>query len=274
VSPLRVLLLTGGHPFDHEPFLEMFTDAALSTSGMVVEHVEQPGAQTRLHPDRLHENGHGAIDVVVFYDMPGLRFTRSDPPLELIDPPPWLVEGFEALLEKGVGMVFLHHAIASWPTWPRYAEIVGGRFHYAPGELWGQTWPDSGYLLDVAHTVEVIAPEHSICANVPPTFELCDELYLIPSIHPGVTPLLRTTFPMTAEHFFSTTNAICGRRGVREGWTHPDGPDLLGWVHTVGNSPVVYLQPGDGPACYADPNYRTLLGNAIMWAAEHSRQVK
>ena len=33
------------------------------------------------------------------------------------------------------------------------------------------------------------------------------------------------------------------------------------------NSPLVYLQPGDGPATYADPNYRRLVENAIRWTA-------
>ena len=258
----RVLLITGGHPFERKPFLQMFADNA----GLDVEHIEQPDAQRRLHPDRLSEGRLESVEVIVFYDMPGLRFTRGEPPLELTEPCPDMIEGFEALLHAGVPMVFLHHAIASWPTWPRYADIVGGRFHYAPGDLWGEPWPDSGYLLDVTHTVEVTAPEHPVCAGLPPTFELRDELYLIPRIAAGVTPLLRTQHPMTSEHFYSTTHAISGRRGVNDGWTHPVGPDVIGWVHTVENSSVAYLQPGDSPACYADANYRRLVDNAIRWA--------
>lgn len=265
---IGVLLVTGGHPFEREPFLQMFRDDA----GLHVEHVEQPDAQHRLHPDRLQPDrvvatGHAPVDVIVFYDMPGLHFTRSEPPLELLEPSAQLQAGVEALLAAGVGMVFLHHAIASWPTWGRYGEIVGGRFHYAPGRLWGREWPDSGYLLDVTHTIEVIAPTHPVCTGLPPSFELRDELYLIPPIAAGVVPLLRSTHPMTDEHFFSTTSAISGRRNIREGWTHPAGPNLLGWCHTVGRSPVVYLQPGDGPACFANAHYRTLVGNAIRWCA-------
>lgn len=261
MSPLRTLLVTGGHPFEREPFLALFHD----DPGLLVEHVEQPHSQRRLHPHRL-----GDVDVVVFYDMPGLTFTRGQPPLELVAPDAAVVDGFEALLERGVPMVFLHHAIASWPTWPRFAEVVGGRFHYAPGPLWGEAWPDSGYLLDVHHTAQVVAPDHPICAGLPDEFELRDELYLIPPLLPGVTPLLRTTFPMSDEWFFSTTEAISGRRGSRAGWSHPAGPDLLGWAHEVRASRVVYLQPGDGPACFADRNYRRLVGNAIRWAALRS----
>jgi type 1 glutamine amidotransferase len=269
VLPSRVLLVTKGHPFEREPFLAIF-DHLTATGAIIYEHVEHPDAQHRLHPDRLATDRIDAIDAIVFYDMPGLRFTRADPPVELEAPSPDLVAGFEALLDAGVGMVFLHHALASWPAWPRYAEIVGGRFHYAAGDLWGRRWPDSGYLLEVDHTVEVLAPHHPVCAGLPASFTLHDELYLIPPILPGVTPLLRTTFPMTHEHFHCTDAAIRGRRDEHGDWSHPDGPDLIGWTHTVGRSPVVYLQPGDGPSSYADANVRRLIANAIAFVADAS----
>ena len=262
--PTRVLLVTKGHPFEREPFLAIF-DHLTDTGAISYEHVEHPEAQQRLHPERL-----GAIDAIVFYDMPGLQFTRADPPLLLEPPSDELQRGFEGLLDAGVGMVFLHHAIASWPMWHRYAEIVGARFHYGPGELWGTPWPDSGYLLEVDHTVEVLAPDHPVCAGLPPTFQMHDELYLIPPVLPGVTPLLRTRFSMTDDHFFSADAAIRGRINSRDGWTHPAGPDLIGWTHVVQRSPVVYLQPGDGPSSYADPNVRRLISNAIGFVADGS----
>ncbi len=271
VRPDRVLLVTGGHPFEREPLLAMFA----ANDAIVVEHVEHPAARERLHPDRL-----GDIDAIVFYDMPGVRFTRGDPPVEAVPPDPAVVAGIEALLARGVGMVMLHHSIASWPAWPRWADIVGGRFHYAPGHLAGVDYPDSGYLLDVEHTVEVLAPDHPVCAGVPATFTLRDELYLAPVTidlaDPQTVPLLRTTFPLELEHFHSTDRTLRGRPDDRAGWSHPTGAhlpgaDLLGWARTVEASPTVYLQPGDGPSAYADPVYRRLLANAISWVAATSR---
>ncbi len=262
----HVVVVTKGHPFQREPFEAMLDALAAGDAPVTYEHVEHPDAQRRLHPDRL------GADAVVFYDMPGITFTRAAPeegPPALVEPPPAeVVEGIEALLAAGTGIVALHHALAGWPAWDRWAEIVGGRFHYLPAAFRGEPWPDSGYLLDVTHTVDVVAPEHPVCAGLPASFELHDELYLVPPIAPGVTPLLRTRFPMTAEHFHGTLNAISGRRDSREGWTHPDGPDLVGWAHTVERSRVVYLQPGDGPAAYADANVRRLLTNAIHWVAD------
>ena len=107
-----------------------------------------------------------------------------------------------------------------------------------------------------------------------------DELYLAPVLidttAPGTVPLLRTTHPLAPDHFFSADRAVRGHRNDRSGWTHPSGAalphaDLLGWARQVGNSPTVYLQPGDGPSTYADPHYRRLLANAINWVAAASR---
>jgi type 1 glutamine amidotransferase len=55
----------------------------------------------------------------------------------------------------------------------------------------------------------------------------------------------------------------------RDDWSHPDGSGLVGWVKSAGASPVAYLQPGNGPAAYANPGFRTLLANAIRWVASH-----
>ncbi len=57
-----------------------------------------------------------------------------------------------------------------------------------------------------------------------------------------------------------------GQLNSRGDWTHPPGSNLVGWVKSAGNSPIVYLQLGDGPATYNDPNYRQILANAIRWA--------
>ena len=42
-------------------------------------------------------------------------------------------------------------------------------------------------------------------------------------------------------------------------------PDL--WIKTYKNSPVVYLQFGDGPEAYQNPNFRRILSQAIKWAS-------
>jgi hypothetical protein len=126
--PPHALVVTGGHRFDEAAFDGLLARLASVT----VERVDHPDAGDRLHPDRLD------ADVIVLYDMPGLRVRRGDP-VEIVEPPAGVVEGWEALLAAGVPVVALHHSICSWPAWPRFAEIIGGRFHYAPGRLAGRT---------------------------------------------------------------------------------------------------------------------------------------
>ncbi len=254
----KVALVTKGHPFDEDAFFAVF-DANKSIEWT---HVEHPEAVELVHPDRAAD-----FDVFVMYDMPGITFTRSDPPAEFDDPPPGYIEAFEALIDAGKGMVFLHHAIAGWPTWPGYAEIVGGRFHYQPATLRGVDYPDSGYRHEVTHTVEVLQPDHPICAGLAPTFEITDEVYLCPVFEDSVEPLMRSTHSFTADNFYSADHAIRGTKFSNEGWTHPAGSNLLVWTTSHGNSPIAYVQFGDSANTYADPNYRTVVANAISWAA-------
>lgn len=249
-DPIDVLVVTGGHPFESEPFFAVFDDL----DGIGWSASKRPAT------------GH---DVVVFYDMPGLRFTGGEPPVDFIEPSTEQRAVFDRLCADGCGLVFLHHAIASWPAWEGFAELVGGRFHYHPASLRGVSYPDSGYRFDVAHTVEVLDPEHPVCDGLGASFTLTDELYCCPVHDDSVTPLLRTAFDTAdSSNFFSADLAIRGRRDANDGWTHPPGSDLVGWVRQVDRSRLVYLQFGDGPQTYADPSFRRVLGNAIGWTAE------
>lgn len=258
---MRVLVITKGHPFEAEPFFEVF-DAL----GLDWEHVEHPEALERLAAEASAEASDW-FDALVFYDMPGIEFTRSDPPVRCAEPTPEAKAAYRSLLDAGRGLVFLHHAVAGWPAWEEYAHIVGGRFHYQPGSLDGVAYPDSGYRHGVTHTVEVVEPTHPVCAGLDATFDLTDEVYLYPVLVDEVVPLLRSSHRFEPDGFYSADLAIRGTRNSNEGWTHPPGSDLVGWIKNAGNSPVAYLQFGDGPDTYADPNFRRLLGNAIDWAA-------
>ena len=246
---ISVQVVTGGHPFDAEHFFGVF-DAFEN-----IEWTKSPTPSV-------------GSDVVVFYDMPGLRFTGADPPVEFPFPSDEVIAVFQQLQAAGTGLVFMHHAVASWPAWEGFAEMVGARFHYQPARLRGVSYPDSGYLFDVRHTVHVLDPDHPICAGLPESFDIIDELYCFPVFEDSVTPLLRTDFAVDDPSlFYSADAAIRGRRNSNEGWTHPPGSDLVGWVRKAGNSPLAYLQFGDGPITYADPNFRLILSNAISWAA-------
>jgi type 1 glutamine amidotransferase len=246
---IDVLVVTGGHPFEAAPFFAVFE----ALDGIAWSASDRP------------RPGH---DVVVFYDMPGLQFTRGDPPVIAATPPREIVDTFDSLRDAGTGLVFVHHAIASWPAEEWFADMVGGRFHYQPAAWRGVAYPDSGYVFDVTHRVEVIDPSHPVCAGVSDGFDLTDELYCFPVAEDDVIPLMRTDFPVDDDRrFFSADLAIRGRMNDNSGWSHPPGSALVAWAKASGNSPLVYLQFGDGPVTYADPSFRRVLQNSIEWTS-------
>lgn len=254
----EVLLITKGHPFEREPFFAMFD----ALSGVHWTHVEQPAAQALFDPEHA-----AAYDVFVLYDMPGIEFRQDGPP-RFFEPDDAFKGRFRQLLDTGKGMVFLHHAIAGWPAWPEYADLLGGRFLYLPATLRGRECQDSGYRHDVTHHVRVLR-EHPVTHGVPDGFSITDELYLYEVFEDDVQPLLASDHTFVAENFYSAARVVRdGRMFDNEGWSHEPGSNLIGWVRELGPSRIVYLQSGDGPGAYANPHFRRLLANAIAWAAD------
>ena len=98
----EILLVTKGHPFEREPFFQIFDEMA----GVDWTHVEQPAAQALFSCEEASR-----FDAFVLYDMPGIRFSPDDGP-EFLEPPARYKQNFLELLEAGHGFVFLHHAIA------------------------------------------------------------------------------------------------------------------------------------------------------------------
>ncbi|MGZ6021033.1 MAG: ThuA domain-containing protein [Rhizomicrobium sp.] len=254
---LNVLVAAKGHPYLRDPFMAMFEEM----QGVSATLVEQPVAAQLMNPDDMK-----GFDALVLYDMPGVDFRVADPP-RYVEPGEDFKKGFRALLESGFGVVALHHAIAGWPAWEEYAELLGGRFLYKPGKLRGIQRPDSGYRHDVVHEVHAVDPTHPVLAGIPERFTLTDELYLSEVLEDSVTPLLRSNHRFARDNFYSATMAVSGKMFSNEGWSHQDGSNLVGWVKRARKSPLVYLQPGDGPPTYADSNYRRLIANAIRWVS-------
>ncbi len=253
-SPRKLLLSVKGHPYERDAFFDMFE----SIPGFTYSAVEQPLTEYLLAPEVATE-----FDCLVFYDMPGLDF-QSRPP-RFVDPSDAYKKNFLELLERGTGVVFLHHAIAAWPTWSEYSDIVGGRFLYLPGSLRGIEVLDSGYCHNVGYTAS-IRNHHPVTAGLPATFPLTDELYLYEVFEEDVIPLVASGYSFDAAHFNSASEAVSGE-AVTGSWPHPPGSALVGWVKSYKNSPVVYLQMGDGSSVFADENYRRLLANAVQWVS-------
>jgi len=256
-APIQVLAAVRGHPFDRNAFATLFDGMA----GISVTFVDQPAA-ARLMQASLRDTFH----VLLLYDMPGVDFTAAEMGSATY-PEPEFLRNFTALLERGMGVVALHHALAGWPNLPEYAELLGGRFLYRPAELRGLPRSDSGYRHDVTYETQVVAHDHPITAGIPARFAMTDELYLAEIFEDSVTPLLRANHAFTAANFYSATAVMEGRMHCNTGWQHPDGSNVIGWVKRAHRSPLAYLQPGDNNTSYSNPIYQRLVENAIRWAA-------
>mgnify|MGYP001550580933 CR=1 FL=1 len=256
-EPLNVVVVAKGHPYLRDPFMAMFDEM----EGIACTLVEQPAAARLMSVANLDD-----IDALVLYDMPGLDFRAPSPPA-YVEPEAAFKQNFLALLDRGIGIVALHHAIAGWPAWEEYAQLLGGRFLYRPGKLRGVERPDSGYRHDVEHEITAADPGHAILQGIEFPLRLTDELYLSEVFEDDVQPLLRSNHKFIRDEFYSASLAVSGHMFSNEGWSHADGSNLVGWTKRARNSPLVYLQPGDGPATYAHPGYRRLVENAIRWAS-------
>lgn len=167
----RVLLLTGGHAFEREAFLDVFrADPELDVTHL--EHAsESADAWLRADLERF--------DAVVLYDMP----REIDEAQKA---------RFLSLFERGIGLLVLHHALVSFQRWPDYERIIGGRF-VDPGKGADPSLAASGDEHDVAVPVEVAAA-HPVTAGVEP-FTIQDEIYWSYPVGADVVPLLRTSHP-------------------------------------------------------------------------------
>ncbi len=171
-NPVRVLLVTGGHEYETNQFLQVFRDNA----GITFNHVTHPQAQAWFAAEKAR-----SWDVLVLYDMwqPIDDAGKSN---------------LLARLKEGKGLVVTHHAIANYQAWPEYERIIGAKYYLEPAERDGIKKERSQWLHDVRFRVQVVSPDHPVTQGVK-DFDIHDETYNLFDVHPGVTPLLKTQEP-------------------------------------------------------------------------------
>ncbi len=163
-SPLRVLVVTGGH--EHEPsFYSIFDNAGFS-------------ATVNPHPSAFSGDFREQTDVLVLYDMvPDMRDEAKR-------------NNLRAFVEAGKGIVVLHHAIGDYNDWPWwYEEVVGGRYLFRPeGGM-----PASSFKHDEQVRVK-LGKQHAVTEGLT-DFVIEDETYKGLWISPKVQILLTTDNP-------------------------------------------------------------------------------
>jgi type 1 glutamine amidotransferase len=208
---IKVLVLTGNHNFRAEPFFKMFQDNAEIT---FTSSKDIKAAESYDRADLY------SYDVVVLYDVPA-SITDAEK------------ARFLALFDQGIGVVVLNHAYLSYPAWPEFGRIAGGRYIYQAQEI------TNGVTESICkhHTkipVTVVAGNHPVTAGMA-DFIITDELYVNLDMAGNATPLLKT------------------------------GEEWVAWYRTEKNSRIVGTILGDD--CYADPNFQKFVAQSIRWTA-------
>jgi len=208
-----LLVITGGHAYDTTEFVEMFN----SLEGISFDSVSYPAARELLCSSNV-----GKYDLLLFYDyVPDMPMADS--------------AIFQDLTRKGMPMIFMHHALATFQSWEGYQQMVGGKY-VMPDH------PDSSLHSDYAHDIdlkiEVIDRSHPVTQGVD-EFTIHDEGYYNIQIMQEVLPLLGTE--------------------------HPHCAPLVAWENQWENSTCLYLMFGHDKQAYVNEHFKLLLQNSIQY---------
>jgi type 1 glutamine amidotransferase len=154
MDQLRVLVLTGGHNFDEQPFYKMFADF----DNTEIDHVEIQKECTY-----FDDTSQWDYDVIVFYNFRNSLSSKGQ-------------ENLLKLCDKGIGMVILHHAIAGFPEWSMWPKIVGAQYFLKDTEIDGEIWKRCTYKHGVTYHV-TLEKSKSMVTDGLKDFEISDEVY-------------------------------------------------------------------------------------------------
>jgi type 1 glutamine amidotransferase len=173
---IRVLLVTGGHGFEHKQFFQLFE----TNSEITVRAIDHTNMASWLKAGAANN-----YDVIVLYDM-GKDISDE------------MKNDFIARLKDGKGLVVLHHAICSYQNWPEYRRIVGGRYYLDKDVVDGVQKESSSYLHGQRFEIHVADPNHPVTDGVH-DFEIHDETYKGFDCTSDVHPLLTTDDPESSK---------------------------------------------------------------------------
>lgn len=171
---VRVLLVTGGHGFEKEPFFKMFKD----NPDITFQAVEHPTAFASFTAEAGKQ-----YDVMVTYDFNQQISDEAK-------------ANFVARLKDGKGLVVLHHSIAAYPDWPEYWEILGARYYLNPTNVNGVAKARSAWKHDVDFKVQVADKRHPVTRGLK-DFDIHDETYKGFDVFKDCRPLLTSDEPLS-----------------------------------------------------------------------------
>jgi len=182
-AKIRVLLTTGGHGFEQEPFYAMFD----AMPDVKYTKAEMPKDAGLLKPSLEKE-----YDCIVMYDM-----VRAITPEQQ--------KAFVKLLQTGIGVVSLHHNLGAHRDWDEFRKIIGGKFILEDCEIDGKPFKKTPWSHGEDLKITVVDKQHPITKGVA-DFEIHDETYGAFYTAPNIHVLLKTDHPKNNPEMAWTTS--------------------------------------------------------------------
>jgi uncharacterized protein len=218
-AKLRVLLTYGGHDFQEKAFFAMWD----AMPGVTYTRAPLPQSANLFKPGLEKD-----FDVIVCYDM-NQTLTSAQR------------QGLLALLDRGIGLVSLHHNLGSYLEWPEYHKVIGGSWLAKKVTIDGDDHGPSTYEHGQDISIKIADKDHPITKGLA-DFVIHDETYGKTYTSPSVHVLLNADNPKNTVPF--------------------------AWTNHHGKSRVVYLQAGHDAEAWKHPCFQEILKRSIRWAAE------
>jgi uncharacterized protein len=202
---IKVLVVVGGHPFAVKPFRQIFD----SFPDMKCTYVEE-----KVGGEAFDNIDHWRYNAIVLYNFEKKPSEKQR-------------QNFLKLMDRGVGLVVLHHGLHAYRDWPEFKKIAGITAFVSDARG------------DVNYKIHIEDPRHPIVKGMR-DFAVKDETYKGNHADPKVHVILATDEP--------TNNRA------------------VAWVHKYRKSPVCFFQLGHDDTTYVRKEFRAVLGNAIRWS--------
>jgi len=169
---IKIAVVTGGHGFEKEPFLEMFS----AYDDIEYVHLHQEDES------EIFENiDNWPYDVIVLYNMSHKISEKRQ-------------ANFLRLLNNGVGVVSLHHSVAAFKDWPEYRKIIGAKYYLEDTVEDGVFHRKCKYKHDVNIPLHIVDKTHPITRGMS-DFVVLDETYKGSDFEPDNQVLITTDEP-------------------------------------------------------------------------------
>ena len=215
-AKIKVVILVGGHGFDQATF-----DKFWSGYGDIDSRIWKGSPYTAFDDISQFKD-----DVIVMYNLSSGMTEKQK-------------QNFLKLLERGVGLVVWHHALANCQDWPEFEKITGAKFWLKPGERNGTQIARSGTGGGKVKC-HIEDPSHPVTKGIS-DFEIADETYNHQTFCDGI-------------HVLVTTD-------------HPRSDKTIAWVQQYGKARVFGYQSGHDAKAWNNDGFRRLMAQGILWAS-------